>query len=131
MHFDTISDDDEKVALEVSENLFELDSCPDIVDILNSTKQGRISQKGRYDCGECGRVFKTKQNLIRHTKNSHDQYYCDICGKTLMMNTIKRHMKKHLSRYICFMCPEGFKSKSALLQHARKHGKIKCDALIY
>ncbi len=99
----------------------------------------RYSQKSRYMCLRCDRMFKSPSNIKVHILSVHlgiKSFSCDQCSlkfvnQTILLSHIKNvHLLK--SRKIqCHLCGDSFTSGQALKYHVfRIHDKIRrfgCD----
>ena len=81
-----------------------------------------------FQCTVCPSKLKTRQALERHEQVQHNssathKIDCTVCGKSFIgRNTIKVHMKKHMSAQKnekCQLCPLGFSDKTRLKGHMK------------
>eukprot|EP00918_Siedleckia_nematoides_P001752 GHVU01004137.1.p1 GENE.GHVU01004137.1~~GHVU01004137.1.p1 ORF type:complete len:481 (-),score=38.91 GHVU01004137.1:51-1493(-) len=78
-------------------------------------------------CDTCGKEFKTKQGLRRHSKAHQEQAgkVCTVCGKRFRSINfdMSRHMRTHTQEknYACCLCEKRFSESYLLKVHARKH----------
>ena len=90
-------------------------------------KQER-SQTGekQHPCLTCGRIFTTKQNLLRHerTHTGEKLHRCTVCGKTFVQKRDlvgHRHVHTGESPHQCSVCGKMFTRKTYILRHERIH----------
>ena len=105
----------------------------------------------KYVCGDCARVFNTKQQLLVHQyiHKEKPNTTCTVCGKTLANEAaFRRHRRMHdrdaaasgggdrRKRRVCAQCSVSFESRAALEDHHRRehlHNKLfgcdVCDAV--
>lgn len=96
--------------------------------------RGRPSRgvRGRKTCSQCGKAFKSDQNLKDHIRLVHQglyRYICKICGKgTKGMSDLRGHMaSKHNQPrdFKCEICRQEFAYKCHLKEHMLAvHGHI-------
>ena len=91
---------------------------------------------GKPKCTFCNKVYKAKQNLLKHMKMQHTYnppVACNICGKTFRCeNTLQRHQIVHsdMRPFKCHICHKAFKYRGALYKHMTTHSTEKphkCD----
>lgn len=56
-------------------------------------KMGHHAQCYKQYCGICDIVTESKEELIKHAKLWHKEYYCDICENSF------QHIKEHETNY--------------------------------
>lgn len=100
---------------------------------------GRGRPKKDLSCGNCGTVFASRQSLYSHKKkkicapkhvrdafktgNTTKKIPCKYCEqKFTRVNCLNRHIKrvhsgKHFRIMLCGLCPQSFKTRSALKMH--------------
>lgn len=88
-------------------------------------KPGNVAEnkKEKIVCGECGSIFKFKEELIRHMgTHSQKTFKCEQCDLTFLNNVeLKRHYRTH-GPFTCSVCKEIFTTQEKLVAHeAIKH----------
>ena len=84
---------------------------------------------GIYSCPLCPKQYPLLHSLNAHFKSSHliqkrDKKACNVCGKILDINTMKRHEDTHKTKTVkCDKCPAVFKTDYHLKAHQRRHDK--------
>ena len=78
-----------------------------------------------YECNVCGKMFKLKQHLTRHTyiHTGVKMFKCSECGKKFnQSNTLKIHtiINSGEKPYKCISCEKRFSDPSAFRKHTRK-----------
>lgn len=59
------------------------------------------SNTGGFPCGECGRLFSTKGNMMRHVQATHrgegvKMFPCETCGKSFKRKEdLVMHIRVH------------------------------------
>ena len=80
---------------------FQCDACDFICNSIRSLwrHKHQRSHGKTYECKECKESFKTIENLVKHTKEAHQNYkpfMCHICEQNFTKNyNLKKHLKKH------------------------------------
>ena len=98
----------------------------------------RFSQKSRYVCLSCGRLFKSPSNMKVHILSVHlekKSFSCDQCSLKFVNQTIlQSHIKNTHTKarsIQCHLCGDSFTSGQALKYHVfRIHDKVRrfgCD----
>nr|CAD7603798.1 unnamed protein product [Timema genevievae] len=75
-------------------------------------------------CEDCGKLFKTKENLATHRLVHNKQYNCNECGKSfLFTNSLADHActRNKTERHKCEECGKCFSKSSNLNQHRLTH----------
>ncbi|KAH7719538.1 zinc finger protein [Aphelenchoides avenae] len=88
-----------------------------------------MSQKGQFDCAECGRAYDQHSTIVRHlpTQNVQKRYKCCRCDKSYDRSAcLKRHLRIHTvaKPYECERCGQAFSHPSARWLHERTHTVI-------
>ncbi|XP_039429110.1 zinc finger protein 426-like [Culex pipiens pallens] len=68
----------------------------------------------------CDEVYPTKDELLRHKKEMHSKYVCDICGLVLKHKyTLEVHLRRHKgeSKYPCQYCRTAYFTSNELKLH--------------
>ena len=71
-----------------------------VTALRSHEKKHKEDDKG-YECPECGKIIKTKQNLSIHINTIHKglKYKCEHCEKEFTnLVTVKIHFKNNSSR---------------------------------
>uniref|UniRef100_A0A1B0C808 C2H2-type domain-containing protein n=1 Tax=Lutzomyia longipalpis TaxID=7200 RepID=A0A1B0C808_LUTLO len=116
----------------------------------------RHENQQRYECDQCGAVFKDKSTQIRHVRENRCKgvlpdgvgaaaelpgqqkevlmrFECSYCG---MIFWRKEDLCQHISRHVtkskvCQYCPKSFPNKEALKQHNdRAHRGLPVDPTV-
>ncbi|XP_069611503.1 oocyte zinc finger protein XlCOF8.4-like isoform X2 [Ranitomeya imitator] len=79
-----------------------------------------------FTCTECGKNFKTKCSLCRHTRIHKNErpFLCSECGKCFIQRShLAQHQKNHRGErpFSCPECGKCFTQKSSLCGHRRIH----------
>ncbi|XP_075113862.1 uncharacterized protein LOC142182941 [Leptodactylus fuscus] len=79
-----------------------------------------------FTCSECGKNFKTKCSLCRHTRIHKNErpFLCSECGKCFIQRShLVQHQKNHRGEkpFSCPECGKCFTQKSSLGGHQRIH----------
>ena len=81
------------------------------------------SNKQKVECSTCGKKVSDKSCLVRHQKLIHEgsrPFPCNVCSKVFAIKSmLKSHLKEHIERNICPLCPKEFKQKNDLDKHRR------------
>ncbi len=104
------------------------DYTPKPDNVLKTEKPKKL-----FDCKECTKTYRSKENLIFHIKNFHlkqKPYKCNYCSSLFSHRNGKSyHERKFHTLYMphkCEDCPCCFANKSALRYHTKsKHKMIK------
>jgi hypothetical protein len=95
-----------------------------------------IHQGFRHYCEYCNKGFHLRDNMNKHVEIMHEQrfgkrFQCNYCGKAF---TVKGNLQQHIlgvhlrkSLYECPICNEGFKRKTAMLEHMKAHARTKSE----
>ncbi|XP_045433301.1 zinc finger protein 551-like [Pipistrellus kuhlii] len=88
--------------------------------------QGACSGEGKYECDNCGKVFKRIFHLIRHGRihTGEKPYECTDCGKSFgQSSNLLKHHRVHTGEkpYECSDCGKSFRFNSYLHIHKRVH----------
>lgn len=70
-----------------------------------------FSGEGKYNCDQCGRSFKSSQNLELHytLHTGNKPFSCNVCGKSFVYKmTYMTHMRAHAAEdtFSCELCPD-------------------------
>lgn len=98
-------------------------------------------------CSHCGKKFASTSHMAKHIRNKHttkDSFKCEYCGKGTneeaqlnqstkysnflcilrisafhQFDSLKKHIPKHLDRFICKVCGKSLSTKFRLISHTR------------
>ncbi|CRK95902.1 CLUMA_CG009348, isoform A [Clunio marinus] len=74
-------------------------------------------------CSLCSRTFRTEEGLKNHKSRPH-RLPCEVCGKMILNNELKRHLKIvhfKIKPYQCDNCGKKFSRKQPLIKHLNTH----------
>ena len=81
-------------------------------------------------CHLCG-VSLNKNSMKSHLEKKHSdtskQVMCDICGKTIKETNLYIHKRSHFKYFICTICDNVFKSKTAVIKHLQEAHQVFCN----
>ena len=88
------------------------------------------SARKAYLCSDCGKEYKSSDNLQAHIRQIHQKitsFVCSYCGDTFArLNTLKSHMLSHKPPTLkCLYCEKMFRKKDLLIKHLQLHTKFK------
>ncbi|XP_049530698.1 zinc finger protein 3 homolog isoform X1 [Anopheles darlingi] len=104
--------------------------CPDCGKYLSAgsiySHRKIHSDTPAFACGECGRTFVQKINLVQHRKTHIGlrPYQCEQCKKSFCE---KAHLQRHLNHhseerpYRCELCGKCYKTERCLKVHSAVH----------
>ncbi|XP_050101400.1 oocyte zinc finger protein XlCOF6-like isoform X2 [Anopheles aquasalis] len=108
----------------------QLVECPDCGKYLSAgsiySHRKIHSDTPAFACGECGRTFVQKINLVQHCKTHIGlrPYQCEQCKKSFCE---KAHLQRHLNHhseerpYRCELCGKCYKTERCLKVHSAVH----------
>ncbi|XP_058171949.1 zinc finger protein 616-like [Anopheles ziemanni] len=122
--------------------LYRCEVCNEIHQYLDRhmisahTPSTAAPEKKRYNCEQCGKVFKFRWKLKYHINEAHGvkDVSCDICKKFFTRPALAAHKRKaHIegeASFLCDHCPKLFNKQQTLRMHIavahenrRKHKK--------
>lgn len=80
-----------------------------------------------FQCTLCFKQYNLKCRLRKHIKTHTGERkkkaICDICGKSITVDHLKRHKQTHseIKPHACTYCEKRFAKKTDLVQHIRTH----------
>ncbi len=96
------------------------------VAVLNGHMEAEHSSSApAYDCDQCGKAFRRKENLVQH-RLIHDgpRFRCPHCPKEFVQRSnLVRHVRTHLGikRFSCGVCGRRFTCSRSLRTHEMAH----------
>eukprot|EP00094_Tigriopus_californicus_P006297 TCALIF_06062-PA protein Name:"Similar to MECOM MDS1 and EVI1 complex locus protein EVI1 (Homo sapiens)" AED:0.11 eAED:0.11 QI:0/0/0/0.75/0.66/0.25/4/0/476 len=88
---------------------------------------GSKSNKDRYSCKFCGKVFPRSANLTRHlrTHTGEQPYKCKYCERSFSISSnLQRHVRNIHNKekpFKCPLCDRSFGQQTNLDRHLKKH----------
>ena len=102
------------------------------VNIAGVHQPGNVAgtKKEKIVCGECGLIFKFKEELILHMgTHSQKPSRCEQCDLTFVNNVeLKRHYRTH-GPLTCPSCEEIFTTRDKLIAHKATKHNTSCAAV--
>lgn len=87
----------------------------------------RSTNKDKYTCSYCGKVFPRSANLTRHlrTHTGEQPYRCKYCERSFSISSnLQRHIRNIHNRekkFPCHLCDRRFAQQTNLERHLTKH----------
>ncbi|CAF0931272.1 unnamed protein product, partial [Didymodactylos carnosus] len=85
------------------------------------------TNKDKYSCQYCGKVFPRSANLTRHlrTHTGEQPYRCKYCERSFSISSnLQRHIRNIHNRekpFLCTLCDRRFAQQTNLERHVKKH----------
>lgn len=103
--------------------------CNEAFPTHNHLVSHMTSHFPNHICELCGKLYVSKERLISHINNTHDneKIACQICHKLLKKASMLRHVRAHTGAngaYKCQICHIRFVSHSSRVVHMKKVHKI-------
>uniref|UniRef100_A0A452I321 C2H2-type domain-containing protein n=1 Tax=Gopherus agassizii TaxID=38772 RepID=A0A452I321_9SAUR len=106
--------------------------CPKCKDVfahrhdLQEHRREHATNERPYQCADCGRYFRQRQQLIPHRRihTGERPYSCPLCGKSFRRRQeLTTHQRIHRDErpFRCPECPFSFREKQKLKRHQRIH----------
>lgn len=113
----------------MARKLYICEICGKIYNARSSFSNHMTQHRGnkRHNCTYCGESFSYKHTLFSHQVRIHgaeSRWICHFCGKVYTSkHSLESHENTHTGArpYTCDLCPETFKSSSALSLHRNDH----------
>ncbi|XP_050798863.1 uncharacterized protein LOC127046007 [Gopherus flavomarginatus] len=109
--------------------VFTCRKCKDVFahrhDLQEHRREHTTSERP-YQCADCGRYFRQRQQLIPHRRihTGERPYSCPLCGKSFRRRQeLTTHQRIHRDErpFRCPECPFSFREKQKLRRHQRIH----------
>ena len=104
--------------------LFQCTECS-LANLKGKSTGGLVSKERPFQCSQCNRAYRHRQNLTRHCRNMHSKtFQCTECSLGYSKeSTLIRHYKMcHALKLKCSLCSKAYNQKNSLIKHCRtKH----------
>jgi len=95
-------------------------------------KDHQATHEKKFDCNICGKIFRSKSDLMNHILIKHedpDRFKCHVCDKRLnSKQSLRNHLQTHEENsdkpFSCKQCSKSFQLEETLKKHQQQvHGE--------